>query len=164
VDADQLFRQHGPSLMRYLIRLTADADAAADALQETFVRFVQAPAHTNPRAWIFTVATNIVREQGRAHTRRRELLQAAPLDALHGDEPPTPEHVYWSDENRRIVAAALARLSEKDRTALLMREEGFTHEEIAAAVGTTTKSVGTVIARALRKLAAELRLGPGDLA
>jgi DNA-directed RNA polymerase specialized sigma24 family protein len=56
------------------------------------------------------------------------------------------------------VRRALAALSERDRTALLMREEGFSHEEIAAAVGTTTKSVGTVVARALRKLAAELPL------
>ena len=149
--------------MRYLIRLTGDSDAAGDALQETFVRFVQSPPHTNARAWLFTVATNFVREQGRARVRRNELLAGAPEDALHGDDPPTPETVYSSDEHRRIVAAALAHLSERDRTTLLMREEGFTHEEIAAAVGTTTKSVGTIIARALRKLAAELQLGPGDL-
>ena len=164
MDAERLFREHAHSLMRYLTRLTGDADAAADALQESFARLVQSPPHTNPRAWLYTVATNVVREQGRANVRRGALLEAAPLDALHGDEIPTPERAYWSDENRRLVAAALATLSERDRTALLMREEGFTHEEIAAAVGTTTKSVGTVIARALRKLAAELRLGPGDLA
>jgi DNA-directed RNA polymerase specialized sigma24 family protein len=33
-----------------------------------------------------------------------------------------------------------------------MREEGFTHREIADAVGTTTGSVGTMFARALAKL------------
>jgi DNA-directed RNA polymerase specialized sigma24 family protein len=37
-----------------------------------------------------------------------------------------------------------------------MREEGFAHHEIADAVGTTTGSVGTMIARALNKLAGEL--------
>ena len=41
---------------------------------------------------------------------------------------------------------------------LLMREEGFSHREIAEAVGTTTGSVGTMIARALDKLAARLQL------
>lgn len=54
------------------------------------------------------------------------------------------------------------RLSERDRTVLLMREEGFRHREIADAVGTTTKSVGTMIARALEKLAGELDLDTGD--
>jgi len=41
---------------------------------------------------------------------------------------------------------------------LLMREEGFAHREIAEAVGTTTASVGTMIARALDKLARLLPL------
>jgi RNA polymerase sigma factor (sigma-70 family) len=54
------------------------------------------------------------------------------------------------------VRAALAALSERDRTILLMREEGFTHREIADAVGTTTQSVGTLIARALDKMAGAL--------
>jgi DNA-directed RNA polymerase specialized sigma24 family protein len=54
-------------------------------------------------------------------------------------------------------------LGEKERTVLLMREEGFSHREIADAVGTTTGSVGTMIARALDKLAAELPLDAEDL-
>jgi DNA-directed RNA polymerase specialized sigma24 family protein len=39
-----------------------------------------------------------------------------------------------------------------------MREEGFSHREIAQAVGTTTGSVGTMVARALDKLSAALAL------
>jgi DNA-directed RNA polymerase specialized sigma24 family protein len=54
------------------------------------------------------------------------------------------------------VRAALDRLSWKERTVLLMREEGFAHHEIAGAVGTTTGSVGTMLARALKKLSVEL--------
>jgi DNA-directed RNA polymerase specialized sigma24 family protein len=44
-----------------------------------------------------------------------------------------------------------------------MREEGFAHHEIAETVGTTTKSVGTMIARALEKLARHLELDESDL-
>jgi DNA-directed RNA polymerase specialized sigma24 family protein len=40
-----------------------------------------------------------------------------------------------------------------------MREEGFSHREIAEAVGTTTGSVGTMFARALTKLES----GLGDI-
>jgi DNA-directed RNA polymerase specialized sigma24 family protein len=43
-----------------------------------------------------------------------------------------------------------------------MREEGFTHREIAEAVGTTTGSVGTLIARALDRLAERLPLDQED--
>ena len=60
-------------------------------------------------------------------------------------------------------AAALAGLSGKERMALLMREEGFAQREIAEAVGTTTGSVGTLIARALDKLAERIDLDREDL-
>jgi RNA polymerase sigma factor (sigma-70 family) len=62
-------------------------------------------------------------------------------------------------EARAAVRRALACLSEKERTILLMREEGFSHREIAEAVGTTTGSVGTMFARALTKLES----GLGDI-
>ena len=143
--------------MRYLIRLTGDQHAAEDAVHETFVRLVERPPrHEQPRAWLFTVATNVVREHGRMTKRRRGLLDRAPLDALHGDGGRDPGELAESNDLRARVGVALAALTERDRTALLMREEGFTHEEIARAVDTTTKSVGTIIARALRKLANEL--------
>jgi RNA polymerase sigma factor (sigma-70 family) len=67
------------------------------------------------------------------------------------------------NERRKVVRAALDRLSLKDRTLLLMREEGFSHHEIARAVGTTTKSVGSMIARALKKLSTELSRSEIDL-
>lgn len=38
---------------------------------------------------------------------------------------------------------------------LLMQQEGFSHREIAEAVGTTEKSVGTMLARALKRFAKE---------
>jgi RNA polymerase sigma-70 factor (ECF subfamily) len=79
-----------------------------------------------------------------------------PLDALHSDAPRGPDADVVAREDHAAVQAALSALPERDRTILLMREEGFTHAEIAAAVGTTTKSVGTLAARALTKLAALL--------
>jgi DNA-directed RNA polymerase specialized sigma24 family protein len=41
-----------------------------------------------------------------------------------------------------------------------MREEGFSHREIAVAVGTTAGSVGTLLARALQRLATHLSAFP----
>jgi RNA polymerase sigma factor (sigma-70 family) len=143
--------------MRYLVRLTGDADVAADALQETFVRLMtRPPRDERAKTWLFTVATNVAREGGRTATRRRGLLRAVPPEALVGDGARDPAAELQRAEHRRLVSDALAALSERDRTALLMREEGFSHEEIARAVHTTTKSVGTIIARALRKLAGAL--------
>lgn len=157
MDAAQLFEEHHAGLYRYLVRLTGDADVAQDAVQETFKRLlVRPPRDEHPRAWLFTVATNLVRTWSNERKRRRGLLERRPQRAPHGDPPADPADIAQAEETRRKVRRALSLLSEKEQTVLLMREEGFAHREIAQAIGTTTASVGTMIARALDKLAAAM--------
>ena len=159
MDAGALFREHHRALLRYLVRLTGDEDQAADALQESFARLLRTPQRVEqPRAWLYRVATNVVREQARSRRVRLRILAAAPARAPLADDAPGPAEDAAARERRRVVREALQRLSWKERTILLMREEGFKHREIAQAVGTTTGSVGTMIARALEKLAGELDL------
>jgi RNA polymerase sigma-70 factor (ECF subfamily) len=157
LNVTQLFLEHYDGLFRYLVRLTGDSDLAADAAQEAFVRLVERPPQDrHVRAWLFAVATNVVRDSARARARWLTLLMGSPERAPVGDQPPLPDQELESAERRQRVRAALDRLSWKERTVLLMREEGFAHHEIAQAVGTTTGSVGTMIARALQKLSAEM--------
>ena len=109
--------------------------------------------HGQVRAWLYTVATRLAIDAQRQRRRRAGLLViGAPSLPLPAAAPDPLVAVASAD------LAALALLSEKERSVLLMREEGFTHREIAAALGTTTKSVGTMIARALDKLALRLEL------
>jgi RNA polymerase sigma factor (sigma-70 family) len=164
VDLDALFTAHHDALLRYLTRLTGDADQAADAAQESYLRLVrQPPARAdNLRAWLFTVATNVVRDEWKKR-RHAVALSQTPSRAPQPDVPPSPHEQLEREERRRLVREMLQKLSTKDRTVLLMREEGFSHREIAEAVGTTTGSVGTMIARALKKLANELAQAAGTL-
>ena len=158
-DVARLFDEHHQSLYRYLVRFAGDADVAADAAQEAFVRLVERPPPGGvERAWLFKVATNVVLEGARTRARRRRLLGARPSAAPMGDPPRDPHELVEATERRRAVHDALASLAPKERTALLMREEGFSHREIADAVGTTTGSVGTLIARALNRLADALAI------
>jgi RNA polymerase sigma-70 factor, ECF subfamily len=160
LDVARLFGDHYQSLYRYLVRLSGDADLAADAVQEAFLRLVERPPPLAgaERAWLFRVATNALLESSRTRSRRARLLEATPARVPVGDPPGNPHELVEADERRRLVSDALTSLSEKERTALLMREEGFSHREIAEAVGTTTASVGTLIARALDRLAGSLGL------
>lgn len=158
---DALYEAHRPALVRYLARFAGDPELAEDAAQEAFVRLAERPpgSDANLRAWLFTVATRIAVDQARSRRRRDALLEAAPGRPAMGDPPDRPDEALDKAELRRRVRAALDTLDEKERTVLLMREEGFAHREIAEAVGTTTGSVGTMIARALRKLADRLPAG-----
>lgn len=159
MDAAALFKAHHVALLRYLVRLTGDVDVAHDAAQEAFTRLLtNPPREERTRAWLFTVATNLVRGWANSRARSHVLLQAAPARVAAGDPAPPPDALAESAVRRGAVRAALDELPERERVLLLMREEGFSHREIAAAVGTTTGSVGTMIARALDKLAARLPL------
>jgi RNA polymerase sigma factor (sigma-70 family) len=153
MDAAALFEQNYDALCRYLLRFTGDSDAAADAAQEAFVRLLDRGSQAeNPRAWLFTVATNVALEAARTRTRRGRLLAAGVEHAAYGDPDRTPDAQMEAEDTRMRVQRALLTISVKERQALLMREEGFAQREIAEAVGTTTGSVGTLIARALDKL------------
>jgi RNA polymerase sigma-70 factor (ECF subfamily) len=156
-DAEALFRAHYTALTRYATRLSGDVELARDAVQEAFLRLVERqPRSTALRAWLYTVTTSVVLERRRTSARRTRLLAVA--GAPQPSSPEDPDVVVERRERVARVRAALDTLPPRDRAALLLREEGFSHREIASSIGTTTGSVGTVIARALERLAAVLSL------
>jgi RNA polymerase sigma-70 factor (ECF subfamily) len=154
--AERLFRlYHGP-LVRYLTRRLGDRDWAEEVAQETFLRAVrQGGAVQSERAWVFAVATNLVRDEGRKASRRRRHLQLLAEEERARAES-QDEQVSAVERAHEAAAArrALERLAERDRVVLLMREEGLDYEEIASAVGLSVGSVGTTLVRARQRLAA----------
>lgn len=164
IDLDEVFRAHHQTLLRYLARFTDDPDLAADALQEAYVRALERPPrHDDSVAgWLFRTATNFVRDEWRKNSRVQQRLVEQPARVPIGDEPLDAQTALERDDARQVVSRILDRLSAQERTVLLMREAGFSHREIAAAVSTTTKSVGTMLARAFRKFANEFRSVTGD--
>ncbi|HEY0305001.1 MAG TPA: sigma-70 family RNA polymerase sigma factor [Longimicrobiales bacterium] len=149
MDFDSLFQQLYPSLFRYLHRLTGDSDVADDIAQEAFVRLLkQSLPEAEVRPWLFTVAMNLVRDHARKIDRRQRLLTTAPV--LVSSFAP-PDEAVERGEQVSSVRAVLEQLSERDQQLLLMREEGFKYEEIAQVIGVAPASVGTLIARALRR-------------
>lgn len=145
----QLYTRYYGSLVRMLYRRTGDRARAEDLAQETFARAVEAPPH-NPRPWLFAVALNLVREDGRRSVRQGRRLQLLRNEL---DRPqPGPDADFERREQQDQVRAALARLSDRDREALLLKAEGFSYEEIADALGLAKGAVGTTLARARRRL------------
>lgn len=157
---DEAYREHAPLLFRYLVRLTGDAELAADVVQDTFLRFAETPPRTpHPRSWLYRVATNLARERRRSAGRRLRLLLGRSARVPVGDAPAAPDLLLEKREAREAVRAALDALPERDRAILLMRADGLAYAEIAQALGTTTQSVGTMLIRALKKLSRTLPLG-----
>jgi RNA polymerase sigma-70 factor, ECF subfamily len=148
-DVGRLFEQYHESLVRMLYRRTGDRDQAEDLAQETFARAVAAPPR-NPRPWLFAVALNLVREDGRRSVRQGRRLQL--LRSEVEASAPQPDEVVERSEQAARVRAALSLISERDREALLLKAEGFNYDEIAETLGLARGAVGTTLARARRRL------------
>ncbi|MES2170120.1 MAG: sigma-70 family RNA polymerase sigma factor [Actinomycetota bacterium] len=84
-----LHDEHGPALWRYVVWLTGDRQLAEDVVQETLVRAWRHPqvldqSESSAKAWLFTVARNLVIDNKRsAHSRHEiatDMLPEHPLE------------------------------------------------------------------------------------
>ena len=150
--AERLFVTYHATLVRYLTRRLGDRDWAEEVAQETFVRALrQTEAIVNERAWVFAVAHNLVRDGARRDARNRrhlELMAAEQREIEEVEEEQTAERA----ERLRFAREALAMLTERDRQALLLKEEGLDYQEIADVLQIEKSSVGTTLSRARRRL------------
>ena len=149
--AAALFTQYHEPLVRFLTRQTGDRDAAEEIAQETFVRALQQDVITSERSWIFAVAMNLVRDAARKEVRRARRLEMVRRESEDAQASPASDALERGVE-RAAARRALDNLAERDRDALLMREEGLSYDEIAAALDLSVGSVGTTLSRARRRL------------
>ena len=165
MDLERLFATHHPTLVHYLTRRLGDRDWAEEVAQETFLRALRhaeragSAGIANERAWLFTVANNLVRDEARKDARRRHHLTLLAAEAREEEREMAPTPMESAEERRErareqaMARSALESIAERDRLALLMREEGLDYHEIAEALELSVKSVGTTLARARRRLA-----------
>ena len=147
-----LFKAYHVPLVRFLTRRLGDRDWAEELAQETFVRALKQDEIASERSWLFAVASNLVRDEARREARerkRQEVMRAqAEAESTVEPEPTSMERA----EDQALARQAIEMLAERDRDALLMREEGLGYEEIAEALGLSVASVGTTLSRARRRL------------
>jgi RNA polymerase sigma-70 factor, ECF subfamily len=130
---------HLRALLRVARRLTLDATAAEDLVQETMLLawrgFAQFEPGTNARAWLFRILFNVFHGEGRKAARS---AQALPF--RHRVDPALQEAAEISE--------ALSRLSLEQRSVFLLAAvEGFTCREVA---GILDLPIGTVMSRLSR--------------
>lgn len=148
MDLEQVYKeQYGP-LVGFINRRLGDLARSEELAQEAFVRAIRNRPN-NPRSWLYTVAANLVRDEGRRIAVRRHHLRLVVSSVT--DEAADDEELVRRQRQERIQAA-LAELSERDRHALMLKEEGFSYDEIAEQLGLSAGSMGTTLARARKRL------------
>lgn len=165
---NELMERHAPKLFHYLVRCLQNEEDAADLAQETFVRVYQnrGKFDTNLKfsTWLYTIATNLVRNRYRYRTRHPQVSLDAENEATGGslgesvaDYKPSPSESLQGAERGAAVREAVGQLPEELRTPLILSEyEELSHAEIGGILKCTAKAVETRIYRARQQLRASL--------
>lgn len=139
-------------LVRFLHRKVWDVERAQDLAQEVFVKALDADPDS-PRAWLFTVANNLARDEARAAVRRKKHLVLIKGEAEARQQAASQQtDEAERSEQKEMVRKALETLSEQDRTVLLLWDAGFNYDEIAAQTELSKGAIGTTLARARARL------------
>ncbi|HEY8051449.1 MAG: RNA polymerase sigma factor [Steroidobacterales bacterium] len=151
---ERLFAEHSTALRAFFQRRTRSKPNVPDLVQEVYLRLLRvedADAIRNPTGYLFTVATNLLREQAVLDQR-----QAMSTDL---DEPLAQAELAWSaafeddvDAHARVkrLRIVLAQLPPKCQAAVHMKyRHDLSYEEIAGHLGVSVHMVEKYLAQAL---------------
>ena len=155
----ELMRRHQKWVFGIGWRMTGDAAAAEDLVQETFLRLYQSASRFKPEAKLSTyirrIIVNLAIDYRRAAKPIMKLSDEGPEPAAE-ERPDTLEAM----ERQQRVQKAIAQLPARQRMALtLHRFENLSYREIAEAMELTESAVESLVMRAygaLRKSLADL--------
>ena len=148
---------HVEVVYRVARHVATDRAAAQDLVQETYLRaYTKFSTHrgSNTRAWLIAICLNAARSRARQERRRPVELRGELPEVT--DPGPDVFEVAAAEIDREVLRAALARLGEQQRTALVLMDiGGLTAAEAAQVLGCPR---GTVLARAHRGRRALMQL------
>ena len=148
----QLYDKHVDRVYRLAFRLAGDDDLARDFTQETFIRAFERlkdfRSESSLSTWLHTIGVSVtlngLRKVKRLHTRETVLDEGLTVG--------NPGRHAEPDLKERL-ARAIDALPEGYRTVFVMHDvEGYTHEEIGAALGVQSGTSKAQLFRARARL------------
>jgi len=158
-------RTHQGIAFRTAYLLGGSAADAEEAAQDGFVKAYRALGRFRRgaplRPWLLRIVANEAHNRRRSAARRDALTLRAAAEHRPGDAVPSPEAALLSRESQERLLAAVERLSDEHRDAIVCRYLlDLTEEETAAALRIRRGTVKSRLSRALARLREELE---GDL-
>jgi RNA polymerase sigma-70 factor (ECF subfamily) len=161
---NDLMDRHAERLFHFLVRSLQNEADAADLAQETFVKIFQNRAEFDSQqkfaTWLFTIASNLVRDRYRWRSRHQQVsldaendqTESALKDTLTAVEPP-PDQSLQTEERADEVRKAVAALPEELKQPLILAVyQDLPQAEIATILKCSVKAVETRIYRARQRL------------
>jgi RNA polymerase sigma-70 factor (ECF subfamily) len=147
------------------LRITRDADLAADAVQEALLKAWDHRDEFRGEAaldsWIHRIALNAAIDLTRRRKRRAE--DELDPEGFEAGPASSAESEYVEQAFGKDLATAMQRLTTKERQIFLLKHiEGWRLEEIGESLQMPIGSVKNSLFRAVRKLRVDLQLWRGD--
>jgi RNA polymerase sigma-70 factor (ECF subfamily) len=148
-----LYARYADPVYRYCYRKLEHPEIAADATAQVFVQALTAlpgfrPEGNSFRAWLFTIAHNVIVDHLRA---RRPVAPIAAAAHVPTDDP-SPEEVLLRSEAGTTLRSLLATLPDEQRQILELRLAGLTGGEIAIVLGRSPGAIRVAQVRAFTRL------------
>ena len=151
---EKLFAQHRRALQAYFYRRIRTKSDAPDLAQEVYVRMLRVSdteAIRNPQLYLYTVASNLVKEHAvrdRRQASRLDIDDASVQQRL--GELPSLDSQLDSSQTADRLRSVLDQLPVKWRTAVILQYRyGLTYQEIADRLGVSSNMVKKYLAQAL---------------
>lgn len=157
----ELVRRHHREVYALAFRLCSDADLAADVTQETFIRAWRSLPRFRGEAalstWLYRITVNTAWSWRRKVERHRasRLDDAEVVVSVH--HPGHPERRGEAADTAARIRSALERLPISSRAVVVLKDvHGWSHAEIAEALGISVAAAKVRLHRARIRLQAEL--------
>ena len=147
---EKIYQEQKDTVYGYLYYMSREEQVSMDLSQETFLKVYRSldkfKGQCSEKTWCLTIARNTFLSYARK--RRPELLEEADWERM-ADHADGPEESVLQKEQGVMVRQVLARLSEPERTVLLLRDyEGLSYREIEEIMGLSEVAVKGRIFRA----------------
>jgi len=145
-DFEATFRTQYERVARVIARVVKDRARAEELAVEVFLKFWQSREAHGDKAegWLYRTAVRQGLDELRHRTRRARYERLLGL----GPRVPTPEDVRTAVEEPARVRLVLAALESRAAELLVLRSDGLSYEELAAALELNPASIGTLLSRA----------------
>lgn len=154
LDIEQLYREHQPTLVRWLARFVGCRETAADLAQESYLRISAAAGLQtidHPRAFLFRTARNLAVDHLRKIRMRSQTME--PLDDSM-DAPsaqPSIEQLLLNRQQVDLFTKTLEALPDRCREVFLLhRFHHCSYDDIAKQLGISKSTVEKHIIKALQ--------------
>jgi RNA polymerase sigma-70 factor (ECF subfamily) len=161
-----IVRRFERNVLTTAFRLLGNLEDAQDSAQEVFLKIhrhlERFDGERKFEPWLYRVTVNVCRDHWRRQKTGTILRSEMPDQVADGNQSTgNPHRRLRAEEDKQLLYQALAKLPEKERAAIVLRDlQGFSTAEVAEILGSSEVTVRSQISKARVRIKKEIEKMP----